>query len=422
MTRAIRLSVAAGCAACCAMPAIAGNPDRAYQRELLADADARTSLLQLEESLSGQIDIVGMWGEDRDSYGFGFSDGDKKLGIGGLQQFRYVWNSRDGDTSPGANDETTIGFQNRQTRLDFGGQLDADNGFRIAIKMGPDGMAELSRAYIVHRYDENGSIIAGQFQDGFMHEGMVESENQLGIERGILSSYFNVRAVQGIGYQRVMNDRWRVFVSFNDGHSSSNTDFDQEEVDWGFSGRLEYIVTEDTPDFGRFQRYSSERGSNYATLIGTGLHLQDGGDTNGSMDIGSLWWTIDATAQGDGWNAGGAFALLHEDDSTAPDEYLDFGFRIFGGYFLTDTTEAFAAWDSVIPDGDRPTDETINALNFGVHYYPIEGNRTTRFSGDVQIFMGEPAMSIVSPSTTRAFLNSAEDTQFAFRAQAQLLF
>ena len=417
MTRAIRLSVAAGCAACLATPAIAGSPERAYQRELLADADSHASLLSAYGSTTAAL----TWGADRDGYAFGIDDGASQLLLGGVERFGFVWNSRDGDTAPGANDETSIGFRNFETSIDGYAQIAEGTAFNFTIGTDASGMIELGRAYIIHQYDENGSVIAGQFHDAFTHEGMVEAENQLGITGGIFNAYFDTGYTQGIGYQRVMNDRWRLFLSFNDGHDAASTDITMEEVDWGFTGRVEYLVGEGT-DFDRFNRYSSESGSDYATLVGTALHLQDGGETNGSDDIFSLWWVVDATAQGDGWNAGAAFAMLHWDDSAATDSTLDMGLRVFGGMFLTDSTEAFAAWDSVIPDNDTALDETLNALNFGIHYYPIDGNRTTRFSADVLIYMGQQSISVVDSSTELALLSSGEDTQFSFRAFAQLVY
>ncbi|RMH24961.1 MAG: hypothetical protein D6693_09470 [Planctomycetota bacterium] len=418
--------VASGALADAATPAGASNDEiRAMVADMLADAETRSSLLQ----------AGGTAGHDGKFF-LASPDGAFRLNVGGQIQFRYVLNFRDdGGNVPIGNlrDDFESGFQTRRTKLTFDGTVYNDMFFKIqGIFNRAGGGFALEDAYVGYDYGNGFKAIVGQFKSPFSREQLVSSKRQLAVDRSFVDGLFNAGRVQGI-MVTYSEDTWRTMLSFNDGERTANTDFITNnqgvggvrggEGDWGFSGRFEYLGG---GSWDQFKDFSSARGSEgLAWMLGAALEYQDGAADLILDNGGSLFsYTFDASLEGDGWNAFGAFIGRHVDneftDAGSADQY---GFVVQGGIFVTEDIEPFVRWDTLLPD----TGSAFNTITFGANWY-IHGH-AAKFTLDVQWFLDAPASvggfdkAAIGANTGIGFLGSGiEEDEFAVRAQFQLLF
>ena len=398
---------------------------RALVADMLADAETRSSLLQ-----SG-----GTAGHDGKFF-LASPGGDFRLNIGGQIQFRYVINFRDeGDNGLGgpANDDFESGFQTRRTRLEFNGDIYNDFFYAVQVDFNrAGGGGTLLDAYAGYDFGNGFKLQFGQFKSPFLREELVSSKRQLAVDRSFTNGLFNQGRSQGIQLT-YSEENWRTMLSFNDGERTANTDFTANnqglggvrggEADYAFTGRFEYLGA---GTWKQFEDFTSARGSEgFAWLLGAAIHWQDGAADLILDNGGSIFsWTLDASLEGDGWNAYGAFIGRHVDgeftDAGSADQY---GFVLQGGYYVTEDIEPFIRWDALIPDSGA----MFNVLTFGGNYY-IHGH-AAKFTLDVQWFFDAPAASGgfdqggLGANTSLGFLGSgAEEDEIVIRAQFQLLF
>lgn len=386
------------------------DESRAYQAEMLADAQGRTSLLQGGTSgYDGQFFMAS-------------ADGNYRLNVGGQIQFQYVWNNRDDD---GADDEeNTIGFRNRRVRLNFGGNL-FNPDFTYYIQggfsdVGEEGSFALLDAFGKYEFENGWMLRFGQFKLPLMREELVSSKYQLTVDRSIFNSVFGQGRSQGleIGTE---TDAFRFAASFSDGLGTANTDFTSGfEADYALTARAEWKFA---GQWEQFDDFTSWTNSDYAGMIGGAIHWQDGGETAGTSETEVFQYTIDASVEGNGWNLFGAFAGRHADMDTAggDDEADVFGFLVQGGIFVAPQTELFARYDIVIPDDDTDGDN-FSTITAGVNYYFIERSHAAKFTADFSYFIDEQDNAFVAPNSAAGLLPSDDDGQWAIRLQMQVLF
>lgn len=436
MNRSTTLSLLAGAAfslgapgvtiADSATPAGASTDEiRALVADMLADAETRSSLLQ-----SG-----GTAGHDGKFF-LASPDGAFRLNVGGQIQFRYILNFRDeGDNGLGGavNDDFESGFQTRRTKLTFDGKIYNDFFYKIQGVFARNGGGfALEDAYFGYDFGNGFKLQGGQFKSPFLREELVSSKRQLAADRSFTNGLFTFGRTQGI-MLTYSEENWRTMLSFNDGERAANTDFITNnqglggvrggEGDFGFTGRFEYLGA---GNWKQFDDFTSARGSEgFAWLLGAAVHYQDGAASLVTDNGGSVFsWTVDASLEGDGWNAYGAFIGRHVDgeftDAASADQY---GFVAQAGYYVTEDIEPFVRWDALIPDSGS----MFNVLTFGGNYY-VHGH-AAKFTLDVQWFFDAPADSggfdqgPLGGSSSIGFLGSAaEEDEIVIRAQFQLLF
>lgn len=443
MIRTMSLSLLAGAAVSFGATGVAlGETDapagassdevRALVADMLADAETRSSLLQ-----SG-----GTAGHDGKFF-LASPDGAFRLNISGQMQIRYIANFRDeGDpaTDPGAPyDDFESGFQNRRMKLAFDGHVYNDFFYKVQFAFGrTGGGAVLQDAYVGYEFENGLKLRAGQFKLPFLREELVSSKRQLAVDRSYTNEIYNQDRSQGIelGYE---TDNWRIAGAFSDGIGlgapagfvpvavgTDNTDFnDPAESDWALTARFEWLGA---GTWNQFKGFSSPRSNEgLAWMLGAAMNWQNGapGSTPADRDTGNMFgWTIDASFQGSGWNAFGAFTGRHGDadffGGTSVDEY---GWVAQGGIFVTEDIEPFLRWDMIIPDSGS----AFNTLTAGANWY-LHGN-AAKFTVDVQYWLDDPAGATVGgvaglPANDGiGYLgNGTEDGEFAIRAQFQLLF
>jgi phosphate-selective porin len=389
---------------------------RALVAEMMNDAQTRSSLLQ-----SGATA-----GHDGKFF-IGSADGNFRLNVGGQIQFRYLANFRDGtfpddpDTDRDeSDDDTTLGFQTRRTKLWFEGHIfDPNLYYKVvgAFDRGDDGVFELEDAYVGYKFDNGLDLRWGQFKLPFMREELISSTKQLAVERSNTNEFFNQGRSQGVQVAW-MNEQFRATGALSDGFNSANTDFTQDPSDFAVTGRVEYLAM---GDWKQFEQFTSFRGTSNGLMIGGAVHWQDDSEEVNNPIDDFFAYTLDASWQSDGWNLFGAItgAAVSGDGPSGDND--PFGFVVQGGVFMTEEWELFARYD--FTDGDTLND--YSEVTFGVNYYMHK--HAAKFTFDVVWALDETVTDTGAPtsavlSTGTGLLASDDSDQFVLRAQFQLVF
>jgi hypothetical protein len=410
-------------------PALAqqASPDevRAIVAEMLAGAESRSSLL-----------AAGGAGHDGKFY-LANADGSFRLNVGGQLQFRYDMDFRDASNTSGAvpEDDFVSGFQTRRTKLSFDGNIINSNWtYRVMGNFSKsDGTLGLQDAYVQYNFGNGWKATWGQFKIPWLHEELVGDRYQLAAERSHINFLFSQDWSQGAqaGYEQ---DDWNVKFAFSDGLRSLNTDFTAPEstgfvvageADYAFTGRFEYKFK---GDWKQFEDFTSPRGSPFAAMVGGALHLQQSPNSGLGTDVDrrTFGYTIDASVEGDGWNAFGAFIGRNEEfrSGAGSATFDDFGLVLQGGLRVLAETEVFARWEGLFPDNDYGLSEDVYSwLTFGVNQY--YAGHAAKATVDMVIALtqtGDLATIGAIPETGSGILGDDSSGEVTLRVQFQLLF
>lgn len=388
---------------------------RALVQDVIADSETRSSLLR-DGHTAG-------WD---DGFFLSSADGDFVMKFFGQSQFRYVWNNRDDDPSTGDNDE--FGFEMRRMKLGIKGNLfGKDLTYKVngAFDRG-GGDFVLEDAWFRYDLGEGWNFRWGQFKAPFLREELMSSSKFQAVDR----TYANELANQGGRTQGVElayeGDGFRFNVAFTDGWDVSytgtnstfaNTGFSTDGTDFNLAARAEAVLAGDA-GFGQFDDYSSWNDDTFGWLLGGALYYQ-ADETGTSADNGKHFgWTVDTQLEFGGANLAAAVFGQHSDDLSGGD-FDQYGFTAQGGVFLApDKFEFFANYsyydfDSALGSG---VDDETNIFGLGFNWF-FEGHKW-KWTTDVLI-SGD---AIPVSSTGIGVLADAQDDQFVFRTQMQVLF
>ena len=363
------------------------DQSRAYQAEMMRDADARSSYAQgdLSPTLFGQI------------------------------QIRYTANSRD---DAGLDEEFTHGFSNRRTKIGARGGNDqwaykVNGGFSRA-----GGGFSLEDAFVDYTVNENWMVKVGQFKLPLFYEESMSSKRQLAADRSLSNEMFNQDRSQGIMATWDNLENFRVQVAASDGVATANTDFDSDsEADYGFSGRVDWK----DGDWRDLDDFTSEPNGNQALRVGVFGHFQDGGSTGGFTEDVQVWvGGVDAQWEKAGWSAFASAAWIHSDVDMG-DEADDFAFVLQGGYRFDQQDEVFARGSVVLLD-DRTGFDLEDQIELLVGYNHYFDGHATKFTVDAGVFLEPTNDTLLPRDTSVGILPAAGDPQFVVRAQLQVLF
>jgi len=417
----MRTAIAVGTVAALA-GAAHGQADRAYAAGLLADADARTSLLD-----DGQASF------DPDR-GMGIVSGDNALHVRFFQDFRYYAAFR-GIHAPGQNDDVATGFQNARTRVCFRADLGEDVTGVIHLETSDpsSSMGELSvlDGFIDYRIDDRTEVRIGQFKHPLLASYyMVSPVHVLTVERSILSDFFATGRQQGVRFSWTADDV-QLLGSLSDGVRTANTDFtSMSEADFAVIGRVNWKLLGEWTDL---HRTTSFQGDDESAYIGGAFLYQTGGNTNGTADEDLAVFTLDGAWRGDGWNLRGEAVAYRLDASGGP-EFTHFGFNAQGGLFVSSDLELFASWDSLLLDDDAAaiTHDVQNFLTLGGRWFPFGESYSAVVVGDVVFALEETAdLAAFSasgvppayiPNTRQGLFGDTGTGETAFRLSLRLLF
>lgn len=311
------------------------DEDRAYQSELFADAQSRTSLL---------VDDTGTAGFGENGFFINSAQGDFTLNLGGTLQFRYFYNDGNSNTN-----ETT-GFDLGETSIHAGGTVHGGllNYYIEADFSNDGGSAFLDEAWVSFPVNDTLAFRVGQFYDPFLREDIVVEENALAVDRSVVNYAFGTANVQGIDltYQ---DGSFRLAGAFTDGGNSANSAWGTESADYGLSGRVDFLTIGD--NWAQFDDWTSERGEEAGLLLGGAVHYETGGETNGTVDSDLFQYTVDASFEVNGLNLAAIGVVT--DSSSAGGNFDDYGYVFQGGYRIIENGEIFGRYEGIIADDNR---------------------------------------------------------------------
>ncbi|VAX40179.1 hypothetical protein MNBD_PLANCTO03-147 [hydrothermal vent metagenome] len=423
MNRTKMLALLAGAAMSAGVTHAQTANNSALERELLADAGARAS-----------FQAGGTAGHDG-SFFLSDAAGNNRLEIGGYTQFRYTFNNRD---TVDPDEDFTNGFDMTRAALEFGGNVgNANLGYYIRgyFDTADSGTFEVWDAFGTYTFDNGVTMVFGQFLAPVLRERNVDDRNQLAVDRSVAGNTFDPGYTQGIAFAYT-SDNFKVIGSVNDGAGTSNTPYySARENDWALTGRVEFKWS---GDWAQFDDFTSWRGTEgYAGMIGGGFHWETSGNTDadtGGVTGGAIGgaggelmlYSIDVSAEGNGWNAFGAFIgrSIDPDGGSSVD---DFAAVAQAGVFMTDEFEIFGRWDSIFADTGVAGSGDFHTITFGGNYYFFPGSHVAKFTADVQWNLenqgdANTVVGFGAPNQSTGVLTTADDSQWMLRLQMQLVF
>lgn len=393
-------------------PALNADETRALVAEMLAESEQRSSYASLPGwDMASTVEVTG------------------------AIQFRYIANFRDEDDVdddgvPANQDDFDSGFQFASTELMFGGTVGEDDmfGYYVQALVDPEGVFRLDDAWISYDLGNNWTLQMGQIAVPFWRELLIDDVYQLAVDRSLLFANTGPILTQGLSFI-YQDDTVRGWLQFSDGIGGQNTTFTNNattpffnpgggESDYAITGRLEY---KGAGTWDQFEDFTSPAGGEFAWLIG-GAVVFEGGEPANDDEYQGLAWTLDASLEGDGWNAYAAYVGFYT-DVDGMDETTDHGLLVQGGFFIPDSDwELFARYDGIFADSERENDDAFNTITAGANYY-IHGH-AAKFTADVQWSLDAATDSdLVSTNLDRfGFVGDDDENEIAVRLQMQLMF
>lgn len=417
------VSVPVGGAASAQSPGSAGDNDvRALIRQVLADAEMRSSLLASA-------------GAGHDTRFFLADEaGHFRLSIGGQLQFRCNLNFRDGDDAAGT-DDFESGFNQPRVRLFADGHVHSPRLFYrvmgdMGSAVGSGGDWRLQDAWVGCNFENGLTLRGGQGITAFMREWYMGDTKLHTPERSLQSLVFGQFRSKFIDL-KFQNDDVRLIGTFSDGFRSANREFNADPADWALTGRAEWKFAGEWKQL--VDEYRSPRGSAYAGALGGAVHYEQGPNRVPGVDEQGLFaWTVDLLTKGDGWNvmlAGVGYSVQDEAGVSGAD-FHDCGALVQGGVHMTDDIELVGRYDVILPDDDRAADSAFNTVTGGFNWYLY--GQAAKFQFAVMWFLddtadtragnfgGAGARPPTSPNV--GTLPSGDGGQVAVMMQWQLLF
>ena len=409
------------------------------------------------------------------------ADGSFSLNVSGQLQTRWVFNnnpdpiggfdSATGQLTSTNSEEQNWGFQVRRAHIRFQGNV-IDPTWTYAINgafEGPQndfnepsngGAFEFQEAYIAKELENGITITLGQFKTPWLREELVESSNQLAVERSVINEIFTQDRAVGI-MASWNNDDWNIAASYNNGQRTAvgqgqrYTNFGNSQTNWAFSARGEWKLSGDWSDFDSF---TSSPGDEQAMMIGVAAMGQRYNENSAPVNFGSITNAIVDAAGGFGpasldgttvWGITadfsakfGGFSLFASGvwqnyDPGAPNSnsYNPWGLVVQGGYSLNDQWELFARYE----EGNASVEDSFGAngpgaallsdfvteggnpsiLTIGANYFI---NDNVKFTVDWGINFADTLDLYSSPASDTGWESSDGSSQWLIRAQLQLLF
>jgi hypothetical protein len=380
---------------------------RGIVTDVLADADTRASLLQ-----------SGMTSGYNGGFVVGSSDGNFRLKMNGLVQFRYVYNMRDANSTPGV-DEHVAGFENTRTRLKFSGHV-VNPAWTYYIQgefSRSGGGFGLLDAWAGYNYGNGWSVRAGQFKAPFSRETLLDDSRQLLVERSVVDGMYGAGRVQGIDFAYTADD-WRMHAAYTDGAGSANSAWGSAvETEYAFTTRFEYKM-EGTWD--QFNDFTSAPGSSNGWLLGGAFHIQDGEYGTAAIETEMMAATVDISGEFDGANLFLSGYWVDLDNGFLFD-VTRYGVVAQGGFYFTDDVEGFVRYEWADLDGGVGV-EDVSVITVGVNKY-FSGHQV-KWTTDLGYSLEEAQGGALGAMSSRGWLPdvASEDGQIVLRTQLQMTF
>jgi hypothetical protein len=325
---------------------------------VLRDAERRSTLMQNSTSMGAGYDD-----------GFFIRSGDNwVLRPGALMQFRHtLWSGDDA----GGDSDTENGFEFRHLELSLEGvAFSPDLTYSIQWDTQSNGgNLNLDHAWARWMFSDDWGTRIGQWKVPVSHEWLVSDGRLLAADRSLADTVFvsgPIERSQGVTvvYGAYDNDNpLYVEAGLHDGAGESDTNFVDDDFDFGVAARVEYKF------FGNWISYSdfSARQNRDGLLV-----VGAGGDWSQSGDSDLVTGTVDAQWESqNGLGAFGALLLQNIEPGGGLDDAMNFGLVAQVGYLLNPSWELFGRYDGVFLDDDLVGggEDTFHELTFGFNYF-----------------------------------------------------
>jgi len=364
---------------------------RGIVTDVLADSETRSSL----QGAAGS------------GYNGGFflssADGNFSMKINVLEQIRYTYNNQD------VGNENVSGFENKRTRLSFGGNMvDSSWSYKLAYYLGYSnsnedfGAGELSDASVSKDMGNGMSLTVGQFKLPFSAEyGMDVGHLQFN-DYSVVSTSMGPGYGQGLmlGYNA---DAFRVGVAYVNALNTANESWGSVQADnWAFTGRAEFKFS---GDWAQFNDGQSWKGEGMGAKVGAGFAAAD----SNVADSTPTRFTIDGTVDFGGANLTAAYFMSDADDGSADQN----GFTLAGGVFVTDDFEVALRYENA---SDLFAND-YSTLEFGGNWY------VSKNSAKVGLALGYALDQIPAGLESSGWIDSgADDGEWYLQAQLSFCF
>ncbi len=436
---------------------------RGLVQDVLADADSRASL-QDAGATAG-------WNK---GFFLASPDGSFRLNIKGQMQFRWAGNFRDVPDSVAGQTEKNYGFENRRTKLTFGGfVIDPSltfevkpifNRANVAINAGDqslsnrDVVGSIEDIWVQKSFANGFSVRGGQFKAPFLREELVSSSSQLAVERSVVNDTFSTKFAQGVQVEWEQ-EMFRLQAFYGDGLRANHTgvttgsgavgdfggsylsDFQTNDTDWAFAGRAELKLA---GQWKQFRDLTSFRGEDFGVLVGVGGMGQNlrpnTASPNGTESMVGVTGDVSVDFGGANLFAYGVYREvgLQGDRATrgggVESKLAQWGFVVQGGFFVTEDFELFARYEYGNTDTDQfrtanllASGEKASIVTVGFNWYPMGyANTALKWTTDVG-FALDPVVDFNSSGTDwladqTGAGQSTSDGQVVIRSQIQLTF
>ena len=329
---------------------------------VLRDAEKRSQLLQANTDMTAGYDN-----------GFFIRAGDNFVLRPGAQfQFRYVANNR--EDVGGDDSEIEDGFEVRRMKLALEGTA-ITRALTYKFEWGTDrgtGGLVLEDAFARWMFADQWGTRMGQFKTPVHHEEIASSKRTLAVERSLVNEILGggvTDRTQGVSliYGGYASDNpLNVEVALHDGINEDNTNFVDDDFDWGVAGRAEYRAF---GDWKAYSDFSAMKNKEALLVLGLGADLSQSGDA----DI--LHATVDAQWEGtNGLGVYGALLLQTVEPGGDADDVSNFGGVVQAGYLVNPSCEIFGRYGIILFDDDQPlndggAEDTFHEITVGFNYF-----------------------------------------------------
>ncbi len=401
--------------------------------DVMADADTRSSML-----------AQGMTAGYDNGFVISSADGNWLLRTNMQLQTRFIYSSYDINAAGAVRTKRNLwSFETPRARFILSGNVVSPEWFymvdiNVAANSGgnPAGFPELGipadtragllQAYAGYDFGNGLSVKAGTFKDSFLREDNIDSRYQLAVERSNVNYYFTTGYTDGIMLSWE-GDMFRFDVSYNDGERQGQTVYGfgaappPTDADLSFTGRGEWLAM---GTWDQFSDMTSAPGEEMGVLVGGGLHWEESGSGAGGSYNNITGMTFDAQAEFGGASLFGAFIFQNVNNNAGIGSQQEYGIVVNGGYYITDTWEAFGQFEFLEPG--LPGIPAAYILTVGVNGYFARHN--AKWTTDIGVALdgyldGTAGVDGGVASITGYTLDgAAASTQVVVRTQLQIAF
>lgn len=379
---------------------------RSLVQDVLADADTRASMLQ-----------DGMTAGYDNGFFLASADGNFRLNLKGVVQFRWALSYQDNDDDPSI-DSTRSGFENKRTALKFGGHV-VDPTWKYFVQglfSGNGGDFFLLDGFITKELGDGWAVRAGKFRLPFAREQIVNYTHLLAVERAMVTEAFGVGRSQGVELAW-KGDQFRCALAFSDdidgigGRTEPALAYDTE---YTLTGRVDFLAS---GTWKQFNDQNSFPDAENGLLLGGAFVWTSSEYGTPDDELEQIRWTFDASFACSGANLSAAVFGRHTDPNGPDPDQDQYGVVVQGGYFVTDDIELFARYEWADDDSDA---DDLSALTVGFNKF--WAGEQLRWATDVGYGFNAVSATWANPGTNWRTDSPDGDGQVVIRSQLQLLF